>query len=178
MQIGAARPEDMSQTQRAVHDAIARGPRGGVPLPFFAMLDSPALCQAIQSVGDTIRYRTTMSDRLREIAILAAAAAWGSGYEWDYHDALAIKAGLTQSERTAVLDGSGADLGAGEGALVRYIFTAIRERRADQALLAELASKLGREAATEATAIAGYYPLLALFLSAGELDTDLPESVA
>lgn len=177
MQIGAARAEDMTDAQRAVYDGIAGGPRGGVPLPFFAMLDSPALCNAIQLVGETIRYRTTMSDRLREIAILSVAAAVGSGYEWSYHDALAVKAGLTPVERASVLNGSGAGLQAGEGSLVRYTFTAIREHRADRRLLAELTATFGREAATEVTAIAGYYQLLALYLSAGDLDTPLPSTI-
>ncbi|SLN70862.1 carboxymuconolactone decarboxylase family protein [Roseisalinus antarcticus] len=177
MLIGA-RPGEMTSQQQALHDAIASGPRGGVPLPFLAMLDSPGLCDAIQGVGETIRYRTTMTDRQREIAILAAAAACGSGYEWGYHDALAVKAGMTPAERTAVLDGSGAGLRPGEGAMVRYIRIAVHERRADAAELADITATLGREIATEATAIAGYYPLLALFLGAGGLDEPLPASIA
>jgi len=177
MIIGAKGPETMTAAQRAVHDRIASGPRGGVPLPFLAMLDSPVLCEAIQSVGEAIRYRTSLGDRRREIAILSAAAAWGSGYEWDYHDRLAITAGLTPPERQAVLDGSGADLSEGEAAIVHYIHTAIRERRADKAALERLGRACGPEIATEITAIAGYYPLLALFLDAGELDSPLPAAI-
>lgn len=177
MLIGAADPATMTEAQRAVHDLIANGPRGGVPRPFLAMLDSPVLCEAIQGVGEAIRYRTSMTDRQREIAILAAAAAFGSGYEWGYHDALAIAAGMSPAERAGVLDGSGSSLGAGEAAMVRYIFAAVRERRADQALLAEVSERLGREIATEMTAIAGYYPLLALFLASGQLDEPLPEAL-
>lgn len=177
MTIGARDPEAMSGNQRAVHDRIASGPRGGVPLPFLAMLDSPVLCEAIQSVGEAIRFRTVMDDRLREIAILSAAAAWGSGYEWDYHDRLAISAGLSPSERQAVLDGSGEALPGDEATIVHYIFNAIRQRRADNQVLARLARAYGREIATEITVIAGYYPLLALFLDAGELDSPLPTAV-
>lgn len=174
MQIGASPSGRMTEEQRAVHDTIANGPRGGVPLPFLAMLDSPALCDAIQNVGETIRYNTEMTDRLREIAICAAAAAFGSGYEWGYHDELAVKCGLNPAERQSVLDGSGAALAPAEAAIVAYVFVAVRERRIDQTLLATISSSLGRVVATEVTAIAGYYPLLALFLSAGQLDTPLP----
>jgi 4-carboxymuconolactone decarboxylase len=177
MLIGATVTDDMTQEQKALFDAIASGPRGGVPTPFLAMLDSPGLCHAIQGVGETIRYRTSMSDRLREIAILSAAAAYGSGYEWNYHDALAVTAGLTPDERQSVLDGTGQALDAAERAIVRYVFTAVQDRRADQGHLSVIADGFGREIATEVTAIAGYYPLLALFLSAGVLDTPLPADV-
>lgn len=178
MLIGARHPDDMSAAQKHVHDTIANGPRGGVPYPFFAMLDSPVLCDAVQGVGEAIRYKTEMTDRQREIAICAAASAYGSGYEWGYHDALAIKCGMTRDERASVLDGTGAALDPAEAAIVRYVHTAILQRRADLDLLATIADAFGRSVATEVTAIAGYYPTLALFLKAGELDTPLPEDIA
>ena len=178
MLIGEKDLAAMTADQRAVHDRIAAGPRGSVPSPFFAMLDSPGLADAIQAIGETIRYRTQMSDRLREIAICAAAAAFGSGYEWDYHDRLGIAAGLDRAERAGILDGTGSGLPPQEAAVVAYVFTAIRERRADQEILATIVEAHGREIATEITAICGYYPLLGLFLSAGALDTPLPREVA
>lgn len=177
MLIGSDTLEGMSRDQKALLEVIRAGPRSGVPTPFLAMLDSPGLCDSIQRVGETIRYRTAMSDRLREIAILAAAAAYGSGYEWNYHDALAIKAGLTRSQRQSILDGTGGAFDVSESAVVRYIFVAVQQRRADQGLLGMITTSFGREIATEVTAIAGYYPILALFLSAGGLDEDLPETV-
>ncbi|VDC25003.1 carboxymuconolactone decarboxylase family protein [Pseudogemmobacter humi] len=178
MLIGETDPEKMRPAQRAAYDQIASGPRGGVPFPFLAMLDAPQFAAAIQGVGEAIRYHGVLDDRLREIAILAAAAAWGSGYEWAYHDAIAARLGMTPDERGAVLDGSARGLAPAEALCVRYIRAAVLERRADQDLLAGLVAALGREAATEITTIAGYYPLLALFLSAGQLDSPLPERIA
>ena len=178
MLIGETKLVAMSPDQRAVHDRIAAGPRGSVPFPFFAMLDSPGLADAVQALGETIRYRTCMSDRLREIAICAAAAAFGSGYEWEYHDRLGVAAGLGPAERAGILDGTGSGLPPREAAVVAYVFTAIRERRADPDALTVIVEAHGREVATEITAICGYYPLLGLFLSAGGLDTPLPHEIA
>lgn len=175
MLIGVRASEQMTAAQKAVYDRIASGPRGGVPYPFLAMLDSPVLCDVIQGVGETIRYKTEMIDRQREIAICAAASAFGSGYEWNYHDALMIRCGMTPNERGSVLDGSGAALAPAEAAIVKYVHVAIREHRADHDLLGVIAAAFGRTVAAEVTAIAGYYPMLALFLSAGALDMPLPE---
>lgn len=178
MLIGKSDPTQMSPAQRQAYDIIASGPRGTVPSPFLAMLDAPALAEAIQGVGAAIRYYGVLPDRLREIAILAAAAAGGSGYEWAHHDRIAARLGLAPAERQAVLDGSGSGLAPVEALCVRYVHGAIRHRRADQTLLAGLVAALGREAATEITVIAGYYPLLALFLSAGDLDQPPPDRIA
>lgn len=177
MLIGETDLERMLPAQKAAYDLIKSGPRGGVPHPFLAMLDAPAFAEAIQSVGAAIRFHGVLDDRMREVAILAAAAAYGSGYEWGYHDAIAMRLGMTAAERQAILDGSGAGLGPAEMACVRYVRHAVIRRVADQAALAELVTALGRQAATEITVISGYYPLLALFLSAGQLDTPLPERI-
>ena len=177
MLIGATDPATMLPAQKAAYDLIASGPRGGVPYPFLAMLDAPKFAEAIQGVGAAIRYHGVLEPRLREIAICAAAAAFGSGYEWTYHDEIAVKLDMTAAERQSILDGSGAALSAPEALCVRYVFSSIQNRTADQSLLAGLVAAYGREAATELTVIAGYYPLLALFLSAGQLDSPLPESI-
>lgn len=177
MKIGARDPDEMTADQRATYDLIASGPRGGVPYPFLAMLDAPDFAAAIQSVGAAIRFSGKLDGRLREVAILAAAAAYGSGYEWTYHEAIGRQLGLTDGELSAVLAGTGDGLGEVEAAIVALVFTAVRERRADPAALALLTDRLGRAEATEVVTVAGYYPLLALFLSAGELDTPLPRSI-
>lgn len=177
MSLGQRDPAAMSDAQRAVYDAIAAGPRGSVPRPFLAMLDSPELASAIGALGETIRFRTELPDRLREIAICAAAAAFGSGYEWEYHERLAIESGLDRQERAAVLAGTGAGLAPGEAAVVRYVFAAVRERRASGPLLDAIVAAFGPRQAAEITAIAGYYPMLALFLAAAGMDDPLPETV-
>ncbi|PZQ97652.1 MAG: hypothetical protein DI533_10775 [Cereibacter sphaeroides] len=174
MLIGARDVAQMTPDQKEIHDLIASGPRGGVPLPFLAMLDAPAFASAIQSVGETIRYRGTLDARLREVAILAAAAAYGSGYEWTYHEKIARDLGMTDAEIGAVLDRSGIGLPDEEALTVAFVFTAVLERRADAGQLGHLVTLLGRQAASEIVVIAGYYPLLALFLSAGALDQPLP----
>lgn len=177
MLIGASNIEGMNPVQRAVHDRIAAGPRGGVPRPFLALLDSPGLAEAVQAVGEAIRYKGVLIDRHREIAILAAAAAFGSGYEWRYHDAIAAEIGISTAERQAVLNGGGDALSPVEAAIVGYVFAAVRERVAARDHLAQLVGLIGREAATEVTVIAGYYPLLALSLNAAGLDEALPDAI-
>ena len=89
------RPDELTPDSRAVYDAIAGGPRasaakvfqmadedGRLEGPFNAMLTAPALGMPLQELGASIRYRTSFTDRGREIAILAVAAHHACDYEW------------------------------------------------------------------------------------------------
>jgi 4-carboxymuconolactone decarboxylase len=174
MLIGSKDPEKMTAEQRRVHDAIASGPRRSVPAPFLAMLDAPELAEAIQAVGAMIRFSGAAPDALREIAILATAGAFGSGYEWSHHDAIARPLGVpvsvieaTRSGETDKLDDETARL------VITLCRAAVLERRIRQDDLARLVALVGRGIASEVVAIAGYYPMLALFLSAADLDHGL-----
>jgi 4-carboxymuconolactone decarboxylase len=170
MPIGASDPGALTPAQRRVYDRIAAGPRGSVPKPFLAMLDAPEIAGAVQAVGATIRFGSTLDPRLREVAILAAAAAWGSRYEWDYHVPIAHGLGVEPEELAAIREGSGRGLAPVEASTVEFVFAAVRERRADREALSRISALAGRTGATEITAIAGYYPLLALFLDAADID--------
>ena len=171
MLIGARDPAAMTPAQRAVHDAIAAGPRADVPWPFLAMLDAPHLADAIQAVGAAIRFSGALTPPLREVAILATAAAFGSGYEWDYHLAIARRLGIGEAVIAACAAGV-ADPAVGEdlAAVIGLCRAAVRERRIGEAVLARLVAATSREIASEVVAITGYYQMLALYLSAGGLD--------
>lgn len=174
MLIGASELRTMTPAQHGVYDAIASGPRKDVPLPFLAMLDVPHLADSIQSVGSAIRFSGSLSDEYREVAILSAAAAFGSGYEWNYHEKIALELGMGPEWIQACRSG---DTSAIEDASVKGIIElcwgAVRDRKVPLDALASLTRLIGRSGASEVVAISGYYPLLALFLSAGELDTEI-----
>jgi 4-carboxymuconolactone decarboxylase len=171
MLIGVRNVAEMTPAQRKVHDAIASGPRAGVPLPFLAMLDVPDLANAIQSIGAAIRFSGALPAPLREVAILATAAAFGSGYEWDYHLPIARDLGVEETTITAAASGRSAEAATpAHQAIIALCRDAVLNCQVNQDRLKELVERVGAPAASEVVAIAGYYQLLALFLSAGALD--------
>src|SRR5437588_9374187 len=96
-------PDQMSDAQKKLFDAIIGGPRsqnyrgdaanrvqrGG---PFNAWMRSPELGMRLQAVGEQVRFKTSIPQRLNELAILVTAREWTSQYEWHAHHALAMKA--------------------------------------------------------------------------------------
>ena len=114
-------PNELDTAQRDLYDRIAGGPRAAgrqaFPLtdpdgrlngPFNAMLMSPDVGAAMQELGSVIRYKTTLSDRIREIAILELSVFRRSEFEWFAHVRVGAQAGLTTDELTAIREGSAA----------------------------------------------------------------------
>jgi hypothetical protein len=105
-------PADLDDQQRALYDAIAGGPRAAGPRlfaltdaagrlngPFNAMLFAPEVGTALQDLGAAIRYRSSLTARIREMAILAVAAHWDSAFERYAHEAVGRAAGRPGSPR-------------------------------------------------------------------------------
>src|SRR3954469_18492552 len=103
------RPDELGRNQKALYAAITAGPRaqglqhfaltsddGSLRGPFDGMLRSPAVGSAQQELGAAIRYRTTFTDRMREIAILLVAARWDSAFERESHEAIARALGFSE----------------------------------------------------------------------------------
>src|SRR5215831_18388936 len=82
--------------QRALRDAIASGPRGTFRFsgPFAIWMHAPELGQLAQALGAHVRYKTSLSPRLSEFAILTTARQWRAQYEWFAHAPMAEKAGV------------------------------------------------------------------------------------
>ncbi|MCS7478455.1 carboxymuconolactone decarboxylase family protein [Umezawaea endophytica] len=170
-------PADLDPAQRELYDAITGGPRAAgpqpVPLtddagalngPFNAMLVAPPVGQALQGLGAAIRYRTTLSDRVREMAILAVATRWDSEFERYAHEPVAKLAGVTEDQLDALRRSTVPDLPDDERQALTVVFALLRDGDVDDATYAEAVSAIGARAVFELTALVGYYATLALQL--------------
>src|SRR3954466_9265703 len=83
----------LTPAQQKLHDAIAGGPRGTFKFsgPFAIWLHAPELGLLAQALGAHCRYKTSLSPRLSEFAILTTARLWRAQYEWQAHDPQAAK---------------------------------------------------------------------------------------
>jgi 4-carboxymuconolactone decarboxylase len=171
-------PDQLSPEQRALYDAIAGGPRASGPQlfelvdahgrlngPFGVMLHSPAVGGALQELGTAIRYRSVLSDRLREIAILAVAASWSSEFERYAHEPLARGAGLTADQVAGLAAGGALELeDPAEAVGLRIVRALLADADLTDEEYAEGRRVLGDQALVELTALVGYYGTLALQL--------------
>ncbi len=168
-------PDQLDDDQRAVYDAIAGGPRaqgpqlfrlrddeGGLEGPFNAFLLQPRLGLALQELGSAVRYRTGLSDRAREIAILVVSVHWDSGFEWYAHEAVGRHVGLTDDELSGLREQRYDVLADDHEHLVAQTCQRlVADGDLDDAAYAEAGSALGLPCLFELTTLVGYYALLA-----------------
>lgn len=181
--LGALDPETLSIAQREVVATLVAGPRGGLNGPFVPLIRSPELCDRVQSLGEYLRYRCAVPERLRELAICQTARLWRQNYEWHVHSALAIRAGVhTQTIAALIEDGgeradSGIPVSATEDEKLVLMFC--REihlqRTVGDRTWARALVQLGEAGVVDLLGLCGYYALLAMVMNAAR--TALPSGV-
>jgi 4-carboxymuconolactone decarboxylase len=85
-------PATLDDAQRKARDAAISGKRGRMPPPAEMWLYSPELANRAQSLGEFIRFDTSLGAAMAELAILVTARHWTSQYEWYAHKRLALAA--------------------------------------------------------------------------------------
>ncbi|MEM9037236.1 MAG: carboxymuconolactone decarboxylase family protein [Actinomycetota bacterium] len=175
------RPDELTASQREVYDAIVGARRGvaisgglldehgGLHGPFNAMLLSPELGGRLQTVGDGVRKHTSLSARVREIAVLVVAAVQDSDFERWAHEQIARNAGFTDDELAALRripdEVSAAEWpDPGDLLIVRTSRALAVDGDLDDELYAAATEHLGVEGLFELLTLVGYYALLALQL--------------
>ena len=178
MRLAALSSDTMTPEQVGLYREILSGPRGqgpravllangagGLAGPFNAMLYAPEVGHALQELGAAIRFRTSLTPRIREMAILVVAQAWDSGYERSSHELIGRDAGLTEPEIEALR--AGTDPGfAEEQERVAYsvVRSLVDSADLDDEPYETAVGVLGEQALVELSTLVGYYATLALQL--------------
>lgn len=163
--------ETMTPAQRKVYDEVVRGPRGLMVGPLRAALHNPELADRWQKFGELLRYRTSLSPRHSELAILVTARAWTCAFEWVQHEPAALAAGLGREIIDAIRRDRCPDFEHRADAVVHAF---ARELHANHAVgdstYADALELLGVAGVVELTALVGYYALVAMTLNAHAFD--------
>lgn len=169
-------PERLSGEQQALYATIAGGLRASGPQffaladgdgalngPFEALLLSPAVGTAVQELGAAVRYRSSLPNRVLEMAILLVAAHWDSAFEVMAHTALGRAAGLGDDDLDALLDGrTPASADDDESAACAAVRALLDDGDLSDEAYASAVEHLGERAVFELSTLVGYYALLAL----------------
>ncbi|QKJ20893.1 carboxymuconolactone decarboxylase family protein [Microbacterium hominis] len=169
-------PVELSAPQSELYEAITSGPRargpqhfaltapdGSLRGPFDAMLRSPAIGAALQGLGAAIRYRSTLTDRARETAILLVAAHEDSAFERDAHEAIARSLAFSDADLAALraLDMSGVPR---DVSMIASTTLALLAGDLDDEEWDAAHAALGDQTLFELITLVGYYATLALHL--------------
>ena len=157
---------ELNEEQARIYDAILES-RGSIAGPFGIWLRSPDLADRAQSLGEFVRYRTSLAPRLSELAILVTARFWDCQVEWSLHEPFAVASGLSEDIIDAVRHGRDPDFGRGdERAVYDYVSELLNNRFVPDGVFNAAQEALGKTGVVELTGIAGYYSMVAMTLNA------------
>ena len=152
---------DMSPAQRLVREEIIAGRRGRFGGPFELLIRAPEICGLAAKLGEHLRWGTSLSDRLSELAIITTARFWRAQYEWQAHAPLAAKAGVPAAAIEAIRSGGTPQFAASDEALVHRLCSELfRTQRLSDASFEAAIVAFGEQGLVELISLIGYYTLI------------------
>ena len=175
MRLAPIKRDDLSHQQRTVLDAIENSPRAaarsdiGMIGPFAAWVRAPNVGQAIQRVGEAIRFNTSLASNVQEVAICTVGAHHRSRFEFSAHRALAIKAGVSEQSLDQLATGERPDFIGDEQLSYSITSQMLNQHRMLDDTYAHGLEVFGETSMIELVATVGYYCLISLTLNAFEI---------
>ena len=158
--------DKMTDAQRKVAAEIAAGPRGKVEGPYWPIIRSPGLTEALQKVGEYYRYRCPLDRKLNEMAALMAARSWSQQFIWDVHILQALDAGLKNDIALAIAEGRRpAAMAEDETLLYDFVTELLANQGASDTTYARTVAKFGESGVIDIVGIVGYYTTLAMIMN-------------
>ncbi|MDE0113600.1 MAG: carboxymuconolactone decarboxylase family protein [Albidovulum sp.] len=164
---------DLTPEQRSVWDRIVAGPRGSVEGPLRVWLQSPALADRAQDLGQFARYDSSLPPRLSELAIIVTGRIWGAEFEWSQHAPLAAKAGIPQEAIKSISLGKRPNFTDPEMEVVfEFTVELQRDRAVSDSTFARASEILGMRGMVDLVGICGYYALISMTINVFDVPTD------
>ncbi len=171
--------QDLTPAQQRIFDSVTGGKRktvsstgspvteeGGLRGPFNALLYSPILGDAVQRVGEAVRFEGTLPAQLRELAILTVAAEWQANFEWWAHEKIARDVGLDEALITGVKTGTlPATVATAQQMVYGFAREVIEHHRVSDERYSAVVAMFGEAAVVELVILLGYYTLVAMTLN-------------
>ena len=162
-------------------DELTR-PTGGTITggPYSIAINSPEMARRRSSLTGYLRFESTFSKRIQELAILATARNFDCPYIWNAHAPAARREGVSDALVNAIRDRQPLpDMPADERAIINFCNEFYAHHRVSASTFQIALEQFGAQHLVEITALMGNYAQTAFFLNAFEVElpTDRTEPV-
>ena len=158
--------DTMTPEQKTMVEHLLAGERGGTNGPFNVTLRDPEMGDQAQKLGAQLRFHSTLSNRLNEMAILMTARFWNSQYEWSAHHRNALTAGLSPAVIDAIAAGKRpANMQPDEEAVYNFGNELLKTKQVSDAAFKAVVEKFGERGAVDLTGVMGYYCFVSMMLN-------------
>lgn len=140
--------------------------------PFNAALRSPTVAGAFLELQASEERHTSLSERVRQVVILAVGAAWAADYEIYAHSAVARHCGIPDDAVRRLAAGTVPDtLGDDEKVAYRFTRQLSTSHRVDDATFIQTQKAFGDRGIPDIILLAGTYYTVCGLLNAFEVPT-------
>lgn len=166
-------PSQQTDAQRKAVAEFTAARKADVSGPFVPLLRSPEVMNRARAMGDYVRFNSVLPPRLSEFAILITARRWTQNYEWDAHNQLALRGGLSADVVKAIAEGRRPErMAEDEEILYTFCDELYRNQSISDPTYARTVAKFGEQGVIDILGISGYYTMLAMVLNTAR--TPLP----
>jgi 4-carboxymuconolactone decarboxylase len=137
--------------------------------PFEPLMYSPQVMSTARAMGDYLRYKSAIGNKLSELVILMTAREWRQDYEWSLHYPIALKAGIRKEVADDIARGGRpAAMSPDEVTVFDFTSELLRRKEVSDATFERAKSRLGMKGVVDMTGIIGYYTFLAMQLNVAQ----------
>lgn len=155
--------DQLTPEQQAASEAFLAARKVPVFGPFVPLLRSPELMTSARAMGDYLRYRSALPQRISEFVILVTAREWTQDLEWKIHQPIALKVGVLPETVQAIAEGRRPEHMSDEEAAAWSFSTELHHNRSvSDATYAAALAKFGEKGVMDLAGINGYYTMLAM----------------
>ena len=157
----------MTPEQQKAYRFLVEGPRGRLPGPYKVWVHNPNLVHAAAPLGQHFTPgQSSLSEREREIAVLAITSRWHSAYPTAAHEKRGAEVGLPAAAIEAIVAGRPTSFADAREQAVYEMATALAAGRlVPQGLYDRAVRALGHESVTDVIVLMGYYTAVSLTMN-------------
>jgi 4-carboxymuconolactone decarboxylase len=158
--------DEMTPEQKTMIEHLLAGPRAGANGPFNVLLRSPEIGDLGQQFGASTRFKSSLPQKLYELAILVTARHWTSHYDWQAHHRSALQAGLSPTIADAIAQGKRpAVMQKDEEAVYTFSSELLNTKQVSDATFAAAKNALGERGVVDLIAVMGWYGTVSMLLN-------------
>ena len=158
--------DEMTPAQKTMIEHLLSGPRAGAAGPFNVLLRSPEMGDLAQQFGAATRFKTSVSPKLNEMAIIMTARYWTSQYEWQAHHRAALQAGLSPAIADAIAQGQRpAGMQKDEEAVYTFCSELLNTKQVSDATFSAAKNAVGERGVVDLIGVMGWYNMVSMLLN-------------
>ena len=158
--------DQLNDAQRQAAQDIINGPRKALYGPFIPLLRSPELMDRSSKMGEYLRYKSAIGNKLSELVILIVARHWTQQVEWYLHKPIAITVGIKPDVIDAIADGrTPAGLSEDEQIVYDFSMEINNNKGISDATYNRAKARFGDTGIIDMLGINGYYNFLAIIMN-------------